>query len=622
MNTPNGAAAEAVSKGRAEEKLKAFHEEAGFGKAYDRRLLIKLWPYVRPHQRLLWLAVLVILLSAVGGLAKPLIMKHALDEGVLVGDEGVLMAAGFGLAAIAIIEQVLLFIQTYAVQIVGARSMASLRSATFRFLHELRQGFFDTQPVGRLVTRVTNDVDAIQELFASGAINAVGDLVRLVGIVVLMVMLDPKLSLVAFAATPLVGLMVVFVRRRLRESFREIRAKTAQMNANMSEQVNGMAVVQAFTQKDAAAREFDQINVRYRDANMKAIKFEAMQDAAIEMVAAVCLASIIAALGYHSVSFGTIVAFNAYLLMFFEPISALAQRYVLLQSAMTGAERVFSLLEVDAPDAPKRTPEEASATVPVGDSPAFVFQDVVFGYKPERPVLRGVSISAKRGEKLALVGPTGSGKTTIASLLLRLYDIQEGSIRVQGRDVRDFSREELRACFSVVPQDVYLFPGSIASNVAAGEPDLAKVERVLRKLKAWDLLACRPGGLLARVEERASNFSGGERQLIAFARALYRDAPIVILDEATASVDSDTEARLKEAVEELLKDRTALIIAHRLSTIREADRIVVFQAGRVAESGSHEELLRHGGLYARLHSLQFAKAHVPHAGGAAAAPQG
>jgi len=598
--------ATAQSKGRAEEKLKAFHEEASFGKAYDGRLLAKLWPFVRPYQKLLWVAVIVILISAVGSLTRPLVMKHAIDEGVLSGNEQVLMNAGFTLAFIAVMEQILLFVQTYAVQIAGAKSMADLRGAVFRFLHGLRQGFFDTQPVGRLVTRVTNDVDAIQEIFASGALNAVGDLVRLIGIVILMVMLDPKLSLIAFAATPLVGAMVVFVRRRLRESFREIRAKTAQMNATMSEQVNGMAVVQAFTQKEAAAREFDRINVIYRDANVRAIKYESMQDAAIEMVGAVCLASIIAALGYHSVSFGTIVAFNAYLLMFFEPISALAQRYVLLQSAMTGAERVFSLLEVEATDAPKLP----NSTEPSDKSAAFSLENVVFGYKPERPVLHGVSFSAKRGEKLALVGPTGSGKTTIASLLLRLYDIQQGSIFVQGRDVRGFSREELRANFSVVPQDVHLFPGTIASNIASGEPDLARVEKVLRQLQAWDMLASRPLGIQARIEERATNFSAGERQLIAFARALYRDAPIVILDEATASVDSDTESRLQQAVEELLKDRTALIIAHRLSTIRAADRIVVFQTGRVVESGSHEELLRHGGLYAKLHSLQFAKDHI------------
>ena len=594
---------EVSNRKRAQAALDAFHEEARLGKAYDARLMWRLWPFLKPHSGWLLLALSVVLLTAATSLARPLIMLETINEGVVAGDPETLFVGGLTFGLVVLIEQILSFAQIYALQIVGARAMADLRRQVFRFLQGLPNAFFDRQPVGRLVTRVTNDVDGILELFASGALNAVGDLIRLVGIVILMLALDPKLSLIGFAAAPFIGVLVWRVRRRSREAFREIRAKTARMNATMNEQVAGMSVVQALGRERAAAAEFDDVNQAYRDANIRAIKYEAIQDAAVEAVEAIALASIVVALGYHAVSFGVVVAFAAYLRQFFEPIAALAQRYTLLQSAMAGAERVFGLLDVEERDAPE------AAAGPEGDpSLAFEFDSVDFEYKPEVPVLEQVSFAVRCGQRVAIVGPTGSGKTTITSLLLRLYDVRRGVVRVLGRDVRSLGAQQLRRSFAVVPQDVFLFTGTLAENVAAGEaPDMERVERCLRNLGAYDLFCQRPEGLLTRVEERGANFSQGERQLIAFARALYRDADVLVLDEATANIDSDTESRIQRALEVLLQGRTALIIAHRLSTIQQADTIVVLRQGRVVETGSHEELLAEDGLYASLYRLQLAR---------------
>ncbi|MET0410504.1 MAG: ABC transporter ATP-binding protein, partial [Polyangiaceae bacterium] len=546
----------AASASRAARVLDEFHEERALGKAYDLTLLSRLWPFVRPYRSLVYWSLSAGAITAVTSLLQPLFMRRLLDDGALAGRMDLLARNGAILAGLIIVERILAFFQIYSVQVAGARSMADMRRHIFDFLHQLPLGFFDRQPVGRLVTKVTNDTDSILELFASGALNAFSDLLRLAGIVVLMFALDWQLSLVAFAAGPPVVLLIRYVRRASREAFREVRSKTSRMNANMAEQVNGMTTVQAFGQERSAAGEFDDINRSYRDAIIRSVKYEAIQDAAIDMVAAMCLALMVMSIGYHSASYGTLVAFNAYMLRFFEPISALAQRYTLLQSAMAGAERVFQLLDSSERDA---APSEASADTDA--ELALSFEHVDFSYKPGSPVLRDVSFAVKKGEKIALVGATGAGKTTVASLLLRLYNPEGGVVRVHGRDVRGLPRQALRRQFAVVPQDVTLFAGSVASNIAAGEtPDLERVESVLKRLGAYPVFAERHLGLLAPVEERGENFSAGERQLIAFARALYRDAPIVILDEATASIDSATEARIQTALDELLRERTALII--------------------------------------------------------------
>jgi ATP-binding cassette subfamily B protein len=599
-------AVKTAPKTRAQDALARFHEEGTLEQAYDARMLLKTWPFVRPHAAGLGLSLLILLVNTGIAMLPPRVMAHVFDD-----PDASLVRAGVTVAVLLAAQQSLAFPQMYLMQISGARAMASLRRHVFHFLHTRKLGFFDRTPVGRLVTRVTNDVDAINEMFASGALNALGDLARLVVIVVLLLSMNWRMSLLAFVALPPVAIGVNWTRRRIRDAFREIRAKTARMNAYLNEQVSGMAVVQAYAREAESAAEFDEINSAYRDANNRSIVYDAALDAAIEMVSSICVASVLWYAGVRSserVTFGTLFQFVVYIEMFFVPIRDLSARYTLLQSAMAGAERIFQLLDNQDEDAP------ADQSLAAGGDPdlAFELDQVTFEYKPGAPVIRDVSFHARAGEKIALVGATGAGKSTIASLLLRLYEITSGVVRVQGQDVRSLARDELRRRFAVVPQDVFLFPGTVATNIAAGDaaPDRAKVERALERIGALDLFERRPQGLDAPVLERGANFSAGERQLIAFARALYRDPPILILDEATANVDSDTEARLQRAVESAMRGRTALIIAHRLSTIRAVDRIIVFHKGRVVEQGTHEALLAAGGLYARLHSLQFAKEAV------------
>jgi ATP-binding cassette, subfamily B, multidrug efflux pump len=447
---------------RTEEVLRAFHEESDIVKSYDWRLLGRLWPFVRPHASQLYLSFALLLVTAAISLVRPLIMKSIIDAGSIGKDASKMMQGSYLLLAVVVVEQTLTFFQIYSMQLAGARSMADLRAHVFRFLHGLPLGFFDRQPIGRLVTRVTNDVDAMSELFASGALNALGDLVRLLGIVVMMLLLDWRLSLIAFAALPPVALFVNRIRHGSRKAYRDIRTKTARLNAFLNEQVAGMAVVQAFGREKAAAAEFDETNLAYRDANFRSIKFEASLDAAIEMVTMVCVALVLIAAGMRASSVGTVAAFIAYIRQFFEPISSLSQRYTLVQSAMTGAERVFELLETTEIDAPQ--PALASADeprTPVRAELSFELDHVDFEYKKGVRVLHQVSVTARRGEKIAIVGATGSGKTTIASLLLRLYEATSGAVRVLGRDVKSYGRAELRQSFAVVPQDVYLFPGPI-----------------------------------------------------------------------------------------------------------------------------------------------------------------
>ncbi len=590
----------------------ALREDASKEASYDTALLARLMPYLRPHATLIAASMVLMPVAALASLFQPRLIKSAIDAAILEGSVGALATVVQLFALAVAVEFVARFGQTYTLQLAGQRATADLRRDVFRHIQNLSVSYFDRTPVGRVVTRVTNDIDTLTELFASGAVTAVADILMLVGIVVFMLSIDWELSLVTFVALPPLAFLVNVIRRKARVAFRSIRVHLAQLNAYLAEQVQGISVVQAYGREEECAAEYRGVNRDYRDANYVAIRYDALLYSVVEAISVACVACVLwyashRALGLpdHEASIayvGTVVAFYEYIQRFFVPIRDLSTKYTIIQSSLAASERIFGLLDVKELDA---EPAAEGRPVPSAEEAALALEHVTFAYRRGQPVLKDVTLRVRKGERVALVGATGSGKSTLTSLLLRLHDPQEGAVAVNGEDVRTIDRAALRREFGVVPQDVFLFSGTVAENVALGEtPDLERAREALVRVGAWPLLEGR-GGLDARVVERGQNFSAGERQLLVFARALYRNAPFLVLDEATANVDSETEAKLEEAVQEVLAGRTALVIAHRLSTIRDADRIVVLHRGQIVEQGDHEALLQKGGVYARLHALQF-----------------
>ncbi|GFO62276.1 ABC transporter ATP-binding protein/permease [Geomonas paludis] len=593
------------------------YEEEAVGKVYDRRLMGRFLAYIVPYRRMLVTALLVLPLIAASKLAQPWIIKVAIDEHIVKGRmEGLpTLAAAFLVVIFA--ESILMFAQVYLLQWVGQRVMYDIRVKLFSHIQRLSTRFFDQTPVGSLVSRLTSDIEVLGEMFAAGIVTVVGDILVLAGIVGIMLWMNVQLSLVTFSVLPVLIWVAFAFRKWMRLAFRQVRARQANLSAFLAESIGGMAVVQLFNREREEAEEFRRLNASYVEANLPVITWDAALYAVVESLSSVAVALIIWYGGGEIVkgtlSFGSLVAFIQYIEKFFSPIRDLSAKYSIMQGAMASLERIFALLdnndrEPASMPAPEATPATAQACQgsPGHALQSICFNDIWFAYKDRDYVLKEFSLQMKRGEKVALVGETGGGKTTVTRLLSRLYDVERGSITIDGTDIRELQLPALRKRIGVVLQDPYLFSGTIAYNISLGDPEaLKRVEQAAAVVGADRFIRELPKGYDEEVRERGVNFSAGERQLISFARAVAFDPEILVLDEATASVDTASERLIQQGLEGLMQGRTTLVVAHRLSTIRDADRIVVIHRGEKAEEGTHAELMAAQGLYYRLYQLQF-----------------
>ncbi len=592
----------------------AYHEEEALGKPIDARLLVRLLRYLRPYIGITTTAILMLLALAVLELAGPYLTKVAIDRAIPARDLHLIALLG-GAMAIALVAQFALeYGQTVLTAYIGQRVMVDLRQAIFRKLQRLSIAFYDRNPVGRLMTRVTSDVETLNDMFTGGVVALFGDVFTLVVIMAWMLAVDVRLSLVSFAVIPFVALAAKVFQDTVRGAYRMIRVKLARINAFLQEHVTGMRVVQLFGREAQAYGRFEAVNREYLVANLDSIIAYAIFFPAIEVLTSVALASILLyggdrVLG-HTLTVGVLAAFLQLARRFFRPLQDLSEKYNILQSAMASSERVFKLLDTEETvrdqAQPRRLPPPVRGTV--------AFEDVWFRYpgrdgtepRADAWVLKGVSFTARPGETVAVVGHTGAGKTTIINLLLRFYDVERGRVTVDGVDIRELAQEELRELIGLVQQDVFLFTGDIAANIRLGSAlsDRAVMDAAER-VGAGRFIERLPERYAHRLGERGQNVSVGERQLLAFARALAADPAILVLDEATSSVDAEAEELIQRAIAELMRGRTSIVVAHRLSTVQHADTILVLHHGEIRERGSHRELLAAGGLYERLYQLQL-----------------
>ena len=599
-----------------------FDDDQILGRAYDARLMRRLLAYVRPYRSVVAGAIGALLLGSGTDLAGPWLYRVAIDR--YIAPSGVPHVPGAfgsssgdlrGLAGVAALYALILavgfvahWLQSYLMQFVGQRVMADLRGQMFDHLQRLPMAFFNRAPVGRLVTRVTNDVDALNDLVTSGVVAIFGDIATLVGIAAIMLWMNWRLALAAFIVLPVVAAVTERFRRRSRGIYRAVRTRLARLNAFLNEHIMGMTVTQLFNRQPRTLRRFGALNTELFDANLDSTRNYSLFYPAIQFLGSAGVAVLLWYGGgqvvRHATTLGVLVAAIQYAERFFDPLRDLSDKFNILQTAMASSERIFRVLDepVLVQDVPAPVP------MPAADG-RIEFKDVWFSYDNDDTwALRGISFAIEPGEAVALVGHTGAGKTSILNLLTRFYDPQHGQVLVDGVDVRQVAQRELRRRIGLVLQDVFLFAGTVESNIRLANPALSteEVRRIAERVGADRFISVLPGGYAAELRERGGGLSVGQKQLIAFARALAADPEILlVLDEATSNVDAETEALIQRAVATALRGRTSVTIAHRLSTVRHADRILVLHKGRIAEQGRHEDLLRHNGIYAKLYRLQF-----------------
>ena len=583
-----------------------YDQDEILGRVYDGRLARRMLGYLQPYRWVVGASVALLLLVSALQLAGPLLTLIAIDDHIRIGDRTGLTYLALLYLGLLILQFGCTFAQTWLMNWTGQRVMHDLRVQIFRHVQTLHVGYFDRNPVGRLITRVTNDVDVLNELFTAGVVSIFGDIFLLGGIVTVMLWRDWQLALVTFSVLPLIFVATMIFKIKVRGSYRWVRACVVKINAFLQENITGMPVVQVFVQEDRKFVQFRERNREHLQANIQSIFYYAVFYPVINLVGALAIALILWYGGGRVLdgvlTLGTLVAFLQYSERFFKPISDLSEKFNILQSAMASSERIFKLLDTRAQ---VRPPSKPSPLPPGGG--AIEFRNVTFAYKEDTPVLRNLSLRIAPGERVAIVGPTGAGKTTLINLICRFYDVRNGDILIDGIPISHLDPGELRRRMAVVLQDVFLFSGTIEENVRLWRApiDRSQVTEAVRHVNALDFIREKPRGLDSPVTERGASLSVGQRQLLAFARALAHDPGILILDEATSSVDTETEILIQDALNTLMEGRTSIVIAHRLSTIQNCDRIVVLRQGRIEEEGTHQQLLKLRGLYYKLYQLQY-----------------